>query len=207
MARAGRPSKSGRRYKGGKRISAVPYDHGAEHVTAFRARFSGFQGGKAAQQVFDPIGRAWAVDLLENHRFDPAVLRDAGRAYMASRTAAGYALAPTTANYDGEIRRGAGFWGGEDPAGQWHERLDKLLRSAGRAAYDAAWSLCIECQWTPDTNPPWLERLINERLAKAGEPVFGPLSIGGDVETARLAIEGLMAICDGTRAAGASLAA
>ena len=205
MAR-GRPSKSGKRHKCGKLIRATPFDHGAEHVTIARARFARFHDGKATQQVHDPIGRAWAVGLLENHRFDPAVLRDAGRDY-ADRHFRYFPGASGVANYEGDDRR-AGFDSRtDDPTGEWYNRIDGMMRDAGFTAYRAAQSLCTECYWTPDNNPPWLERLINDRLAKAGVPVFGQLSVGGDMETARQAIYGLLALCEGTKSNNRALAA
>jgi hypothetical protein len=115
MAR-GRPSKPGRRHKCGKRIRATPFDHGADHVVRARARFARFQEGKAAQQVFDPVGRAWAVGLLENARVDPAALRDAGRDY-AGRYWSYYPGAAGISNYEAVDRRGRGLAGGLDVAG------------------------------------------------------------------------------------------
>lgn len=215
MAR-GRPSKPGKRHKCGKRISATPYDHGADHVAIARSRFARFHDGKATQQVYDPIGRAWAVGLLENHRFDPAVLRDAGREYAA----AFFGHYPTNsgvANYEGEDRRQdagiiepivrLGVEVPRDGRGQWFRRIDSMLDDAGFPAAYAAKSLCCDCYATPDANPPWLERLINDRLAKAGVAVFGQLSVGGDMEMARQAIEGLIALCEGTKPSRQSLAA
>src|SRR3954465_5803883 len=99
MGRAGRPSKTGRRrLKSGRRTDVAPFDHGAAHVQRRASRFASFQDGKATQQLFDPIGRAWAVGLLENARIDPAVLRDAGRDY-AARYWNYYPAAVGVANY------------------------------------------------------------------------------------------------------------
>src|SRR3954462_11635225 len=122
MKRRGRPSKVGRRLKSGRRVEVAAFDHGAEHIQRLRGRFAAFQDGKASQQLFDPIGRAWAVGLLENARIDPAVLRDAGRDY-AARYWNYYPIAAGVANYQNVDRRGAGGGGGEDPGG---ERFRKL---------------------------------------------------------------------------------
>jgi hypothetical protein len=201
MARTGRPTKSGRRTKSGKRISAAPFDHGAEHVQRLRGRFSRFQDGKATQQVFDPIGRAWAVGLLENEWIDPAVLRDAGRDY-AGRYWGYYPCAIGVANYLNEDRRGGGSgWGhGEDPGGERFQKLDAALKNAGRTSYDAAQSLCLDFYWFPDDNPAWLDRLINARLTGGHGALGGEFRRAGDAATMRAAVEGLLALAEGARA-------
>ena len=201
MGRAGRPSKSGKRGKNGRKIAAVPFDHGAEHVQRRRARFAAFQEGKAGQQVFDPIGRAWAVGLLENARADPAVLRDAGRDY-AARYWSYYPCAGGVSNYAAEDRRGAPSSGEEDPAGERFRMLDARLGNAGRASYEAAQSLCLDHYWFPDDNPAWLERLINGRLLAAGTAATGQLARPADAARLRAAVEGLLALADGAKSRG-----
>jgi len=200
MGRAGRPSKSGRRNRSGKRISVAPFDHGAEHIRRLRDRFARFQEGKASQQVFDPLGRAWAVGLLENERIDPAVLRDAGRDY-AARYWGYYPCAGGVSNYLDEDRRGrgGGLAAAEDPGGERFRMLDARLKNAGRAAYDAAQSLCLDFYWFPDDNPAWLERLINARLIAAGAAAEGQLGTAGDAAILRAALEGLLALTEGAQ--------
>jgi hypothetical protein len=198
MGRAGRPSKSGRRTKSGRRAEVEPFDHGAEHVQRRADRFVRFQDGKAAQQLFDPIGRAWAVGLLENARIDPAVLRDAGRDY-AARYWNYYPAAVGVANYLDEDRRGEFWAGGEDPGGEWFQRLDALLKNAGRASYEAVHSLCLDFYWFPDDNPGWLERLIEGRVEARQGPVAGQAGIPADAATVRAAVEGLLALAEGVR--------
>jgi hypothetical protein len=197
MARAGRPGKSGRRLKSGRRAEIEPFDHGAEHVQRRRERFARFQDGKAAQQVFDPIGRAWAVGLLENDRIDPAVLRDAGRDY-AARYWGYYPWAVGVSNYLDEDRgRGGGLGAGEDPGGERFKALDARLKDAGRISYDAAQSLCIDFYWFPDDNPAWLDRLINARLTAAEVAAAGPPAMPGDAAIMQAALAGLLALADG----------
>jgi hypothetical protein len=194
MGRAGRPSKSGRRRsKSGRRTEAVLFDHGAEHVQRLRARFAAFQDGKAAQQVHDPIGRAWAVGLLENARIDPAVLRDAGRDY-AARYWGYYPSAVGVANYLDEDRRGEFWAGGEDPNGEIFQIRDAQLKNAGRTSYEAVHSLCLDFYWFPDDNPGWLDRLIEARLGGAGQG-------DGEADAARMraAVEGLLALAEGMK--------
>jgi hypothetical protein len=200
MGRAGRPSKSGRRTKGGKRIAAAPFDHGAEHVQRLRARFAGFQDGKAGQQLLDPVGRAWAVGLLENARLDPAVLRDAGRDYAAAYWSY-YPGVAGVSNYENEDRRGRGLGraDGEDPGGERFKALDLRLRDAGRACCDAVHSLCLDPYWFPDDNPAWLDRLITARLVAAGAAAAGRPGTAGDAAILRAALDGLLALAEGRR--------
>jgi hypothetical protein len=201
MGRAGRPSKSGRRrLKNGRRADVEPFDHGAAHVQRLRDRFSRFQDGKATQQVFDPIGRAWAVGLLENDRVDPAVLRDAGRDY-AARYWGYYPSAVGVANYQHEDRRGVGWSGGEDPGGERFQQLDTRLKNAGRKSYDAAQSLCLDFYWFPDDNPAWLDRLIDARLIAAQGAAVGQLGTPADESVMRAALAGLLALAEGSKGA------
>ena len=202
MARAGRPNKSGRRrLRSGRRIDAAPFDHGAEHVQRLRGRFAAFQDGKAAQQVHDPIGRAWAVGLLENPRIDPAVLRDAGRDY-AARYWNYYPSAVGVANYLDEDRRAEVWAGGEDPNGEWFRKLDSQLKNAGRASCEAVHSLCLDFYWFPDDNPGWLDRLIEARLIGAQGAAAGQGGGEKDAATMRGAVEGLLALTEGMKGRG-----
>src|SRR3954468_8595249 len=196
MGRAGRPSKSGRRrLKNGRRADIEPFDHGAAHIQRLRDRFARCQEGKATQQLFDPIGRAWAVGLLENARIDPAVLRDAGRDY-AARYWNYYPAAVGVANYLDEDRRAEVWGGGEDPGGEWFQRLDALLKNAGRVAYEAVHSLCLDFYWFPDDSPAWLDRLIGARLAVA-DGAAGQGDCMAELATMRGAVEGLLALARG----------
>ena len=196
MARAGRPSKSGRRrLRNGRRADIESFDRGAAHVQRLRDRFARCQDGKAGEQVCDPIGRAWAVGLLANGRIDPAALRDAGRDY-AARYWSYYPAPAGVSNYLDEDRRGAFWAGGADPGGERFQRLDALLKDAGRAACDAVHSLCLDFYWFPDCDPAWLDRLIGARLGGAGAGQGD-----GDRDAARMlaAVAGLLALAEGAR--------
>lgn len=198
MGRAGRPSKSGRRIRSGRRAEVERYDHGAEHVQRLRSRFARFQDGKATQQLFDPVGRAWTVGLLENGRIDPAVLRDAGRDY-AARYWSYYPSTAGVSNYENEDRRGGAWSGGEDPGGERFRRLDDRLKNAGRNTYHAAQSLCLDFYWFPDDNPAWLDRLINARLVAAQAAAVGQLGRPEDAAIMRAAVAGLLALAEGAK--------
>lgn len=192
----GRKRKTGPRTKSG-RLSrakeAQPWQYGNDRVVELRARFSRFHDGKAAQQVGDPIGRAWAVGLLENDRIDPAALRDAGRRY-GLRYWGHYPSASMVAGYDRDTAHGPSSVDGEDPAGRMFAAMDRMLGDAGRASRQAVQEIVVDHHWLPDSNPDWLERLINERLVRAGLPVAGYLQRDCDWTRMRRAVEGLMAL-------------
>jgi hypothetical protein len=181
-------------------VDVEPFDHGAAHVQRLRDRFARFQDGKATQQLFDPIGRAWAVGLLENKRVDPAVLRDAGRDY-AARYWGYYPSAAGVANYQNVDRRGRGGADSEDPGGERFQHLDARLQNAGRVSCDAAQSLCLDFYWFPDDNPAWLGRLIEARLSAGDGSAVGQGGAAGDAARMRAAVEGLLALAEGAKGA------
>ena len=194
----GRSRKTGTRHKCGK--LATGHDYGNDRAQAHRVLFAIFQGGKADQQVHDPIGRAWAVGLLDGNDVDGAAIRDAGREY-AARYWTHYPNPERVANYEGEDRRGepGGSYLDPDPRGERFMALDDALLSAGRPAYDAMRSMCLDHYHFPDEHPAWLDRLINERRVKAGLAVAGYLPKPGDTECLRLAVTALLAIVAGTK--------
>lgn len=197
-SKGGRPKKAGPRDRNGRLIAN---DKGNEVVQRRRAIFAAFQGGKADQQVHDPIGRAWAVGLLDGYDADAAAIRDAGRDY-AFRYWGHYPSVSGVSNYDREDRRGGGGGGAystPDPRGERFQRLDRIVLNAGRAAYDSMQSLCVDHYWFDDENPAWLDRLINEQRVKRDKSVAGMLPIGGDRERLDLAVSALLAIVQGTR--------
>jgi hypothetical protein len=176
-------------------------DKGNDVVQRRQAIFAAFQGGKANQQVHDPIGRAWAVGLLDGYDADAATIRDAGRDY-AFRYWRHYPTDSGVSNYDREDRRGGGGGGTfltPDPGGERFQRLDRIVLDAGRAAYDAMQSLCVDHYWFDDENPAWLDRLINEQRVKRDASVAGMLPMRGDKERLDLAVSALLAIVQGTR--------
>lgn len=183
MARGGRPKLPGKR-KNGRRV-LTQWDHGTEKLQALRARFARFHNGKASQQVCDPIGRAWAVGLLENDRIDPAVLRDAGRNY-AARYWSHYPSPNGVSNYEKDCR--APSRSEADPLGAKFKVLDDNLARSGRDAGQATQSLCLDNHWFPDANPAWLDRLIEDRMDKGSRHTLS------DARQMKLAIEGLMAL-------------
>lgn len=174
MAKAGRKAKPGKRTKSGQlsRAGMVFNDGGNDRVQARREAFQVFQGGKADQQIADPIGRAWAAGLLDGQEYDSAALRDAGRDYgifytrhwPTSRAVAPYGAQAQSGHRgepsDAEVARERQF-----------TRLDALVRSAaGFTAYSAMQELCVEGEIFPDDDPAWLTRLIASRLPRFPSP-------------------------------------
>jgi hypothetical protein len=192
MSKRGRAKKAGNRTAGGRLSRVQAPDRGSDRVQAARATYAPFQDGKAYQQVHDPIGRAWAVGLLENGVVDPAVLRDAGREYGDGYWAY-YPSPKAVASYAGRSARTVSG-ADRDPQGEYFDKLDELLSGAGRAARDAVTALVVDHLYFPDDNPAWLQRLINERLIQVKRPAVGQLPAPGDHELMRLAIAGLVAL-------------
>jgi len=207
MASAGRKRKAGKREPNGRLQRTPANDKGNDVVQARSLAFSVFQGGKADQQVSDPIGRAWAAGLLDGQQHDGAILRDAGRRYGRLYWREFAALAPRV----GEIEprsRGAAFISDNDAEGLQFQRLDNLLRGAGREASGALHDLCVNCWWFPDQGPDWVDRLLTEArirkqadLVAAGKAplgsIVGPLPMTGDHKLLALAISGLVAMVEG----------
>src|SRR5688572_18297477 len=78
--RRGRPSQAGKRKPSGRlRARPAMADQGNDRIRAMRAVFAVFQGGKAGNELGDPIGKAWAAGLLEGFAADSQAMRDTGR--------------------------------------------------------------------------------------------------------------------------------
>ncbi len=171
VRKGGRKKLDRQRFPGGKLKPLI--DRGSDRTVAARARFAAFHGGKADQQLFDPIGRAWCVGLLENERIDPALLRDAGRRYGAAYWSY-YEGGPKTPRYDGlPVATTAPRGAIHDPGGEAFQRMDRALKDAGRKAYQAVQALCVDCYHFPDQDPAWLARLISERTGECTPALNG----------------------------------
>jgi hypothetical protein len=164
----GRPRKAGARRKDGRLAIQLPVPAN-DVVQARREAFRPFQGGKCDQQIHDPIGRAWAVGLLDGTRFDAAMLRDAGRRYGEIHGVVFARTGMAVANND-RSPRGTGAGTDKDPAGELYAKLDQLARDSGSKQRLAMRKLVLA--ENPDENPLWLDRLVNER--QYFEATFGP---------------------------------
>lgn len=196
QARRGRPRKAGARNASG-RLIALP-DRGNIVVQARAAAFARFRGGRADQQLGDQIGRAWAAGLLDGQSCDAEILRDIGRRYGGLYWHEFARLAPRTGQLERRDRAAANDGGGtEDNAGEYFAKLDALARSAGREAVAAMHGLCVDGWWFPDTNTPWVQRLINSAVADAGGRPLGEKAAAADRARMRAAAEALLAMVEG----------
>jgi hypothetical protein len=195
QAKRGRPRKAGARNTSG-RLIATP-DRGNIRVQARAAAFGRFQGGRADQQVADQIGRAWAVGLLDGFGVDPAMLRDIGRRYGGLYWHQFAAMAPRTGQWERRDRTAAndGVW--EDNPGEYFAKLDALARDAGHEAVMAMHGLCGDGWWFPDTNAPWVDRLINQAIRDAGGHPLGAVATAGDRARIAKAADALAAMVEG----------
>lgn len=152
-----RPRSNRQRRKDGRLVPLI--DKGNERVQARRAAFEIFQGGKAGDQIGDPIGRAWAVGLLDGTTQDPAILRDMGRRYAHLHSIVYRQTQCAVADHDRV--RGTGAGNDNDHTGERFAKLDQLARDAGSKERLAMQKLVLVDN--PDENPIWLDRLIRER--------------------------------------------
>ncbi len=198
-----RKRKSGQRTKSGRlsRSTEAKRIPPNDRVLEAETRFAPFQGGKAGQWIKAPIGRAWAVGLLDGYDVDAAALRDAGLGYAERYWSHWSSTGPSSncvAGYDGST----GGRGSSDEAQARGERLfnalDQAVTDTGHASRQAVQELTVDCHWFPMDDPPWLARLINERLLRARRPVCGELPRYGDAQRLELAIHGLLAIVAGS---------
>jgi hypothetical protein len=194
QARRGRPRKAGARNAKG-RLILLP-DRGNIRVQARAAAYARFQSGRADEQVADQIGRVWAAGLLDGFGCDPAMLRDIGRRYGGLYWHQFAMLAPHTRALEKRDRAANdGRW--DDNPGEYFARLDALARDAGREAVAAMHGICVDGWWFPDTDAPWVERLINTAIRDAGGHPLGELATVPDRARMAAAAEALSAMVAG----------
>lgn len=192
-AKAGRKKKIGARHPGGQLVQRIPANDKVLHM---RDRFAVFDGGKKQpDQLYDPIGRAWAVGLLDGTHIDPVVIRDTARTY-ARLYWQHWPSASGIAQYGEMVARGSVSGpSSENISNQsWFRRLDEALRKSGRPACNAVHGLCVNSYHFPDDDPLWLGRLILEAQIRRKVPVAGRLPGHEDHVTMRAALEGILAM-------------
>jgi hypothetical protein len=194
-ARRGRPRKAGARNAKG-RLIAVP-DRGNLVVQARTAAFARFHGGRADQQLVDQIGRVWAVGLLDGQARDAAILRDIGRRYGGLYWHQFARMAPGTGQWERRDRTAANDCNWDDRPGEYFAKLDGLARQAGTDAVAAMQALCVDGWWFPDTDAPWISRLINSAVRDAGGHPLGDLATIADRARLAAAAEALLAMVEG----------
>jgi hypothetical protein len=162
-----------------------------------RAAFAVFQGGKAGNELGDAIGKAWAVGLLEGFGADSQAMRDSGRDYGQLRRRCYGALDLRTSSLERRARAApAPAASTRSAAERRFERMDSIVSAFPRLSREAFYGLCSDYQ-DSDNLPPFVERLINERVVLKGRPPAGTLPIRGDREKLERAGEILRALVEG----------
>lgn len=197
QARRGRPRKAGGRNVKG-RLIVLP-DRGNIRVQMRSSTFARFQDGRADQQVADQIGRAWAAGLLDGLEQDAAILRDIGRRYGGLYWHQFAAMAPKTGQLERRDRSAANDGRWEDNAGEYFAKLDALARQTGREAVAAMHSLCVDGWWFPDTDTPWIGRLINSAIREVGGHPLGDPAQPADRARMAAAADALAMMVEGRR--------
>lgn len=194
--------KSGKRTASGRlsRANADPrkaWDYGNEIVQARRLLFTHetIQGGKAADQVSDAIGRLWALGMLNNHGFDGKMLCDKGRdyanawwAYWGGRLSATDNEPRTSSSQSKEVPSAR-------PADLYFERIDAYLER-GTLARKCLLELLVD--YEGDDIAPWAARLIGHGLMERKRIRFAEPLEPSDRIMLNAAIRGLCALVDGT---------
>ena len=196
--RRGRPSLPGKRKANGRlRSTAAAPDPGNLRVQEMRAAFALFQGGKAGNELGDAIGKAWTAGLLEGFSADAQAMRDAGRDYGQLRRRCYGALDLRTSSLERRARTSPGPTESTQSAAERRfERMDSIVSAFPRLSREAFYGLAADYQ-DSDNLPPFVERLINERVALKGRAPGGTLPIRGDREKLERAAEILTALVEG----------
>jgi len=196
--RKGRPSLPGKRKANGRlRAQAAAPDLGNVRVQAMRAGFAHFQGGKASNELGDAIGKAWTAGLLDGFAADAQAMRDAGRDYGQLWRRCYGALDLRTSSLERRAKASpAPAESTQSAAERRFERMDGIVSAFPRLSREAFYGLCADYQ-DSDNLPPFLERLINERMK--GRAPGGTLPIRGDREKLDRAAEILRALVEGRR--------
>lgn len=215
MAKRGRPRSSKARTPGGQlsRLGqCLVRDYGNIKVVARHNRFRHFIDDKGLVFEGSSAGRLWIVGGFDGYDTDPQVLRDVvleyGRAYWGE-----YPSCAAVANYTQENRRG--HTGGEpedpDPRGERFNKLDQILREAGRDSRQAVHHITVDSHWFPDEDKDWVGRIINSRVVQkrcvlraANQPIPDDLTVAGELACdsdwamLHMACLGALALANGT---------
>jgi hypothetical protein len=140
-----------------------------------------FEGSSAG----DCGSSAGSMDTTPTPRFCATWLLEYGRAYWGE-----YPSCAAVANYTQENRRG--HTGGEpedpDPRGERFNKLDQILRSAGRESRQAVHHITVDPHWFPDEDKAgwggssirgWCRSVALLRAAK--QPIPDDLAVAGEL--------------------------
>lgn len=188
----GRKKKGGAREPSGRPSRAVR-DYGNDIVQARRTMFDcmAIRDGKAADEVSDGIGRLWALDFLDGHSIDPAVLRDSGRKYAALYWVRNADKAPRVSDAE---RVGFSKPSLEDTrADLLFERwLDDLPVYERRVL-----ETVVVDHWHSDGEEPFVERLVGRELMQRGRIKFASPEHPGDRTQLAALLRALFILVDG----------
>jgi len=193
LSKRGRPRKPGIRTAKGRLIQMR--DYGNDRVQQRRAIFDAMciRGGTAAEQAFDGIGQLWALDFLDGHHLDPAVLRDTARKYAQLYWTRNGATAPKTGQAE---RVGFSKPSLEDSRSDLlFERWSDSLPTYERRVLEHA---TID-HWFVDRVAPFVDRLVStELLARGRFDGFCELSTAHDRDLLEALLRALFVLVDGS---------
>lgn len=192
----GRPRKAGARNAKGRLIAVA--DMGNMRVVERANAFAAFRRTQTNQQVGDQIGRVWAAGLLDGNLQDAAILRDIGRRYASLYWRQFADMAPKTRQMEKQDRSVANDTYPDDKAGHYFAALERAAQSAGREAMTAMHALCVDGWWFPDTDIPWIARLITSALRDVGSHASGQPATPSDRARLNAAIDALLAMTEGS---------
>ena len=144
-----------------------------------RAMFAVFRDGKAGNELGDPIGKAWAAGLLDGFTADGQAMRDAGRDFgHLWRRCFGDLDIRSFGTERLAASRGRPLGSSIEPHAfeRRFERMKEIVGAHPRNTREAFYGLCVDYQ-DSDNLPPFVERLINERLTDATDEVLDAMTL------------------------------
>ena len=191
-SKRGRPRKSGARDKNGRLIQMR--DYGNSVVQARRALFDAMciKGGTAADQCFDGIGQLWALDFLDGHHLDPAVLRDTARKYAELYWSRNGATAPKIGQAErvGYSRPSLNDTGRDLLFERWVDDLPTYERQVLEHV--------TTDYWFSDGTAGFVNRLVStELLARGRVPRFVEMATAHDRDLLEALLRALFVLVDG----------
>lgn len=191
--------KSGKRDKSGRLAKATtraerhvpPNDRVAERMERFAHK--SILGGRAAHDTFDGPGQLHALGYFHDLDFEPSIIRDIFREYGELYFHWYAALQPKAAELERHDR------GEPSLKASRSERrfmdLDSILPLVSEERR-AVHKLVLD-HWGCDSVHPFVERLVNEGMARRGLPAAGLLPDAADMETLYAALRAAFAMIEG----------
>jgi hypothetical protein len=147
--------------------------------------------GKAADEVQDGIGRLWALDFLDGHHIDPAVLRDTARRYAQLYWQRNADKAPKVGQ--GE-RVGFSKPSLNDTASDllFERWIDDLPTYERRVL-----EMVVVDHWHSDGEAPFVARLVGHELMERGRIKFSQPCQPADMALLHALLRALFVLVDG----------